>query len=170
MSEKDFDPELDLVLERVVQVPPQLLWKAWTTPEHLMPWFCPKPWSVTECRIDLRPGGEFFTTMKGPEEGQEFPNAGCYLEVEENKKLSWTSALGPEFRPVNLPAHIENEGAPPFHFTATLTFTPQGKGTLYRAVARHAQAEDRAVHEKMGFSEGWGVCLDQLVEYCGKNL
>ena len=36
--------ERDLVLERVVDVSPELLFKAWTTPEHLMPWFCPKPY------------------------------------------------------------------------------------------------------------------------------
>ena len=33
--------ETDLVLERVVDVPPELVFKAWTTPKHLMPWFCP---------------------------------------------------------------------------------------------------------------------------------
>ena len=51
------DPKLDLVLERVVDVPVHLVWKAWTEPEHLKPWFCPKPWYVSECEIDLRPGG-----------------------------------------------------------------------------------------------------------------
>ncbi len=30
------DPRLDLVLERVVDVPRELVWKAWTTPQHLM--------------------------------------------------------------------------------------------------------------------------------------
>jgi len=158
------DPELDLVLERVVDVRPELIWKAWTTPEHLKPWFCPRPWSITDCRIDLRPGGEFFFTMRSPD-SKEFPNAGCYLELVENRKLSWTTALGPGYRPVSLPVHAENKGAPPFHFTAVLTFTPEGNGTRYRALAMHARSADRDVHEEMGFSEGWGVCLDQLVEY-----
>ena len=27
----------DLVLERLVDVPPELLFKAWTTPKHLLP-------------------------------------------------------------------------------------------------------------------------------------
>ena len=147
-----------------MDVPPELVWKACPTPEHLKPWFCPRPWSITDCRIDLRPGGEFFFTMRSPE-GKEFPDAGCYLELAENRKLSWTSALGPDYRPMHLPVHAENEGAPSFHFTAVLTLTPEGKGTRDRAVAMHAQPVDRDVHEKMGFSEGWGTCLDQLVEY-----
>lgn len=35
------DPKLDLVLERIVDVPRELVWKAWTTPEYLMKWFTP---------------------------------------------------------------------------------------------------------------------------------
>ena len=42
----------DLVLlERVVDVSPELVFKAWTTPKHLMPWFCPKPYRTVECEI-----------------------------------------------------------------------------------------------------------------------
>jgi uncharacterized protein YndB with AHSA1/START domain len=37
------DPRLDVVLERIVNVPRELIWKAWTTPEHLKPWFAPVP-------------------------------------------------------------------------------------------------------------------------------
>ncbi len=92
------DPKLDLVLEREVDVPPELVWKAWTTPELLKQWFTPKPYETPECEIDLRPGGAFRTVMRSPE-GDEFDNTGCYLEIVPEEKLSWTSALGPDFRP-----------------------------------------------------------------------
>ena len=52
-----FDAERDLVLERTTDLPRSLLWKAWTTPEHLVHWFTPAPWKTVECEIDLRPGG-----------------------------------------------------------------------------------------------------------------
>ncbi len=55
------NPELDLMLERVVDVSPELMWATWTTPELLKPWFCPLPWKTVECEIDLRPGGIFRT-------------------------------------------------------------------------------------------------------------
>lgn len=29
------DPKLDLVFERTVDVPRELVWKVWTTPQHL---------------------------------------------------------------------------------------------------------------------------------------
>ena len=94
------DARLDLVLERIVDVPTELVWIAWTTPEHIKRWFTPAPWTTVDCEIDLRPGGIFRTVMRSPE-GQEFPNVGCYLEVIENKKLVWTNALGPGYRPSN---------------------------------------------------------------------
>src|SRR5690242_2821697 len=92
------NPSLDLVLERVVDVPRELVWSAWTTPEHIKKWFTPAPWTTIACEIDLRPGGAFRTTMRSPE-GEEFPNVGCYLEVVPNERLVWTNALGPGFRP-----------------------------------------------------------------------
>ena len=57
------DSNLDLVLERVIDVTPELVWRAWTQPKHLMQWFVPHPWSVSDCEIALRPGGIFRTTM-----------------------------------------------------------------------------------------------------------
>lgn len=74
-----FDPKLDLRLERTIDVSPSLVWKAWTEPEHIVHWFTPAPWKTVECKIDLRPGGEFCSVMESPE-GERFPNVGCYLE------------------------------------------------------------------------------------------
>ena len=72
------DPRLDLVLQREIDVPRALVWAAWTEPEHLVKWFAPAPWTITECEIDLRPGGSLRFVMRSPE-GQDFPNVGCYL-------------------------------------------------------------------------------------------
>lgn len=153
----EIDPRFDLVLERVVDVPPRLVWKAWTEPEHLKPWFCPRPWSVSECEIDLRPGGKFMTVMRSPE-GEDMPSeAGCYLEVVPERRLVWTAALGPGYRP------LRDSELP---FTAAILLEPAGEGgTRYVAIAIHRDELGRTQHEAMGFHEGWGTALDQLVEY-----
>ena len=147
------DPDLDLVLEREVDVPPERVWTAWTQPEQLMQWFAPKPYTTPECEIDLRPGGIFRTVMRSPE-GEEFGGAGCLLEVVENSRLVWTSALGPGFRP-----NVVDD----LPFTAIISIEPTPSGTRYIAVAMHADAEATAKHAEMGFTEGWGATLDQLV-------
>jgi uncharacterized protein YndB with AHSA1/START domain len=152
------DPKLDLVLERNVDVPPELVWRAWTQPEHLVKWFTPAPWTTVKCEIDLRPGGIFHTVMRSPE-GQDFPHHGCYLEIIPNQRLIWTDALGPAFRPSRQNPRLS------FHFTAAILLEPHGTGTQYRAIVMHGDEESRAKHERMGFHDGWGKALDQLVEH-----
>lgn len=150
------DPRLDLVLERFVDVPRHLVWEAWTKPEHLKEWYCPKPFSVSRCEIELRPGGTFHTTIQSPER-QEFPYTGCYLEIIPEQRLVWTLALLPDFRPA--PRH---EFAT---FTAIITLESVGTGTRYVAHVMHIDESCRIKHETMGFYEGWGTALDQLVAH-----
>lgn len=147
------DPTLDLVLDRSIDVPRELVWKALTQPEHVAVWFTPRPWTVSHCEIDLRPGGMFRTVMKSPE-GDEFPNVGCYLEIVPNERLVWTDALLPGYRPAENP-----------FMTAIITLATEGTGTRYTAVAVHRDVEGRTKHEGMGFFEGWGKALEQLVAH-----
>ena len=157
------DPKLDLVLERVVPVSREKVWAAWTQPKHVVKWFTPKPWSTTQCEIDLRPGGIFRTVMRSPE-GKEFPNVGCWLEVVPHERISWTDALQPGFRPS--PAPSEDAGCHLGAFmTAAILLAPEGKGTRYTAIAIHPDPDARRRHEEMGFHDGWGKALDQLVEH-----
>lgn len=157
-----FDPKLDLKIERSVDVSPELVWKAWTQPEHIVHWFTPDPWKTTSCEIDLRPGGKFNTVMRSPE-GKDYPNTGCFLEIVENKKLVWTDALLPGFRPAFV-AGVRPE-MKPFYFTAVLLFEAAGKGTKYTAYGVHSEAAAREQHEAMGFVHGWNAALDQLVAH-----
>ncbi|SDP16400.1 SRPBCC family protein [Phyllobacterium sp. OV277] len=148
------DPKLDLVLERIVDVPRELVWKAWTRPEHISKWFTPKPWYISDCEIDLRPGGIFRTVMNSPE-GEQSIIHGCYLDIVPNERLVWTDALLPGYRP----------SAEPF-LTSILLLEPHGNGgTKYTAMAIHRDEATRQKHEEMGFYDGWGTVLDQLVEY-----
>lgn len=151
--------KFDLSIERTLDAPRDLVWKAWTTPEHLRRWWAPRPYETPECEMDLRPGGIFRTRMTGPD-GFDFDGTGCFLEVAEGERITWTSALLPGFRPAG---DIADCGG--FPFTAIVTLRDAGDGkTLYRAVAMHRNAADRETHSKMGFHEGWGTCADQLGE------
>lgn len=149
----DLDRDLDLELVREVDVPPEAVWRAWTTPELLTQWFAPRPYETPHCEIDLRPGGIFRTVMRSPE-GEEVDGAGCYLEVLPGERLVWTSALGPGYRP--------QAGEMPF--TAVIELQPTGDGgTRYRAIAMHQVPDDARKHAEMGFADGWGAAFDQLV-------
>jgi uncharacterized protein YndB with AHSA1/START domain len=154
---------LDLILERIVDVPIERVWLAWTSAEHLKKWFMPAPWSTADCEIDLRPGGIFRTVMRSPE-GQEFPHVGCYLEVVPCERLIWTSALQAGYRPSSPRIPNKDHECDELLFTAIISLERQGNGTKYTAIAMHADEAGCRRHEQMGFHEGWSKTLDQLVE------
>jgi uncharacterized protein YndB with AHSA1/START domain len=66
----------------------------------------------------------------------------------------FTDTLLPGYRP-----------APEPFFTAIVEMRDSGAGTRYVATALHRDQEGRARHESMGFAEGWGAALDQLVDH-----
>ena len=140
-----------LTLTRTLQASRAAVWRCWTEPELLEQWFCPKPWYVTDAKIDLQPGGEFACTMNGPD-GERFPTHGVILRVVPEQKLITTDAF--------LPGWVPSERA---FMTSEITLADAPGGhTTYTAVARHWSAEARAEHEAMGFHEGWGAAADQL--------
>jgi uncharacterized protein YndB with AHSA1/START domain len=158
MSQFTPNTALDLVLERVVPVPPERVWAAWTQPELLMRWFTPAPWKTVEVDIDLRPGGRCVTTMESPD-GDRYPNTGCYLQVEPDRLLVFTSVMTECFRPV-----AASDVAGPLGFTARIEIAPSPDGGTHdRAIVMHADEDTCKQHADMGFAEGWGAALDQLV-------
>jgi uncharacterized protein YndB with AHSA1/START domain len=153
MSQPSKSPSHELVLTRDVDVPREQLWRGWTEVELLKQWFVPKPWTIASAEIDLRPGGSSRIIMRSPE-GQEFPNLGVYLEVVPRERLVFTDAYTRAWEPSEHP-----------FMTGIITFEDLGTGrTRYTARVVHWTAADREKHEAMGFHEGWGQALDQLVE------
>lgn len=156
------DTKLDLVLERELAVPVNLVWRGLTEPDLLVQWFCPKPWAIADCRVDLRPGGEFYTVMKDPE-GNKFPNTGCFLEIINEKRLVWTSVLVANYRPAPLAAFGDKECAH-IAMTVVIELEPVSSGTRYTAHVMHNTPEQKKAHEDMGFHNGWGATITQLEE------
>lgn len=151
-------PEHVLTLDRVIDALVEKVWRCWTEPKLLEQWFCPKPWHVTDVRIDLKPGGEFSSIMNGPE-GEKSDNIGVFLEVEPWKRLVTTDA----FRPGWIPSGRA-------FMAAEMLFEDTGDGkTRYIARAMHWDEAARKEHERMGFYEGWGMAADQL-EVLAKTL
>ena len=150
------NPELDLELVRDVPVTAAAVFAAWTDPESLKQWFVPRPYSVPVVEIDLRPGGGFRVVMHDPDGVETMDSTGCYLEIVPDERLVWTSALTVDYRP--------QEG--PMPFTAILELAPNSTGgCTYRAVAVHQDPAGCKQHAEMGFHEGWGTVIDQLVEH-----
>lgn len=150
------DPKLDLVFERSIDAPARLVWEALTKPEHLKEWYMPRAWGrVARAEMDVRPGGIFSIDIAGPD-GQDFPNLGCFLDVEPMKRLVWTSMLFPGYRPAVF------DDVP---ITAIVTMQAEGTGTRYVFTALHRNEADLEANRTSGWQQGTDIALDQLVAH-----
>lgn len=154
----DVQPTSDreLILCCIIDAPCEKVYRAWTDPVLMKEWFAPKPWTVSQVKADVRPGGTSLLVMRSPE-GQEFPSRGVYLEVVPNQKIVFTDAYFEAWVPSEKP-----------FMTATITFENENGKTKYTACVRHWSVEDRIQHEKMGFHPGWLQCANQLEELVSK--
>ena len=86
-------PPLDreFTITRVFDAPRELVWRAWTDPEHMSRWFGPHGFTtpLATVTMDVRPGGTFEFTMVSDDDGNEIPSGGTFLEVVEPERLVW---------------------------------------------------------------------------------
>ena len=144
----------ELILSRVLKAPRAAIYACWTTPEHMVHWFMPKPHFITDITIDLRPGGRFDSTMHVGD--AVIPSHSCVLDAVQDRRFVFTDLMTADFQPVATPG---------LGFTATIDLSDHKDGTLYHVTARHRTSEDTQKHETMGFSAGWGQVATQLEAY-----
>ncbi|PCE21875.1 polyketide cyclase [Paraburkholderia acidicola] len=144
----------DLVISRVLRAPRTALWRAWTEPDLLKEWWCPRPWTTEVLAFDLRSGGAFHTYMRGPDGGTS-DNPGCFLEIVPQARLVFTSMLTAQWRP----------NTPWLGFTGIITMADEGEGSRYEARVMHPDNATRERHEALGFFDGWNTCITQLDDF-----
>jgi uncharacterized protein YndB with AHSA1/START domain len=78
--------DTEIVMTREFDAPPELVWKAWTTPELVSRWWPGRRGTMKTCEIDLRVGGAWRYVMEASE-GFEVAFHGEYREIVEASKL-----------------------------------------------------------------------------------
>ncbi|HET6632318.1 MAG TPA: SRPBCC domain-containing protein [Rhodanobacteraceae bacterium] len=155
-TQHTINPQLDIVLERVIDAPRHLVWDALTKPEHLKEWYMPRRWGrVANCELDLQPGGIFSIDI-ATTDGQEVPNLGCVLDVVPMERLVWTSMLFPGYRPAVF------DDIP---ITAIFTLESMGNGTRYVFTALHRDEADLEKNKASGWLQGTEMAMDQFVAH-----
>lgn len=140
-------PLHELTVTRLMDVPRDLVWRAWT--ERLTDWWCPKPWTTEIVELDLRAGGRSAMIMRGPN-GEETPTEGVVLEVVPGEKVVFTDAFTVDWVPQTA------------LMVGIMTFADEDGKTRYTGTARHWDEASMRAHEAMGFVDGWGVVAEQL--------
>ena len=138
-----------LVISRHFAAPRDLVFKAWSSAEHIKRWFSPEGYTVPEAEIDFRAGGVFGVCMRTPT-GEDHWIEG---RVRQGlcRRIGWTFTAGVTFG-----------GAKRFTVQTTVTFEDDGMGT--RMTVRQAyDIHDPAFLSVVGGSaEGWRTTLNKL--------
>ena len=138
-----------LVISRVFDAPRELVFKAWTEPEHLVRWMGPRGFKSVVEHSDLRAGGAYRIHMLGPD-GDDHWTQGVFREIAEPERLvmaaSWADAQGNPTGPETL---------------LTITFEEHGGKT--RLTLRQALFESITARDE--HRGGWNSSLDRLAEY-----
>src|SRR5436853_7943670 len=78
--------ERELTIRRTFDAPRALVFRAWTEPQHLAQWSCPRGFTMIENRGELRVGGAFFACMRSPQgDGPRLP--GLYPEAVPPRRI-----------------------------------------------------------------------------------
>ena len=142
------DPDREIVIERIVDAPRELVWRAWTEADQIAQWWGPNGFTTTIHEMHVRVGGVWRFIMHGPD-GTDYPNRIVYQEIVKPERLVYD--------------HSDDKGSD--HFQATVTFAAQGNRTkvTLRAVFETAQA--RAAKVKFGAVEGGQQTLARLAQH-----
>jgi uncharacterized protein YndB with AHSA1/START domain len=121
----------DIVITRIIDAPLELVWKAWTEPEHVVRWWGPQYYTSPSAKIDLREGGKYIFAMRAPQEqgGQESFTAGVYKKIVPMQLLEFTQGLSDkDGNPID-PAQIGIPPDFPKEIHTLVRFTPKGQMT-----------------------------------------
>ena len=139
--------KLELVITRILDAPPVLVYKAWTSPEHMVRWMGPKGFTAPLAKLDVRAGGHYRAQIRDAE-GKDYCFRGTYREVVENQRLVFTFAW-------------EEEGERGQENLVTVTFAEEGGKTRMT----FKQSPFLSLEERDGHDGGWSEAFDKLADY-----
>lgn len=87
----------ELAATRIFDAQRELVFKAWTTPEHLAQWWGPRGFTNTFQEFDLRPGGVWRFIMHGPH-GADYPNQSVFVEIVPPERIVLQHVSEPRFQ------------------------------------------------------------------------
>ena len=140
-----------VVIERVLDAPRELVWRAWTEPEHFKRWYGPRSMTCHTCEIDVRVGGSHLFGMSSPD-GWDYWTTGVYQEIVAPERFVATDSMSDK----------DGNVAPDGQETlVSVILEDLGDGRTKLIVTQSGWA-DAAMAE--GAGGGWNQAFDKLAE------
>jgi uncharacterized protein YndB with AHSA1/START domain/DNA-binding transcriptional ArsR family regulator len=153
-SEGESATDRELVVRHTIDGPRDLVFTAYTAPEHLDRWFGPHGFVATTHAFEFRPGGIWEFTMRG--RGIEYPNWIQWLEIERPERIVYVHG-----------AHAED----PRSFVSTITLVEVRNTTeiTLHSIFKTKQQRDEVV-ERFHAEEAGKQTLTNLGTYVAELM
>lgn len=137
----------ELLIERVLDAPRELVFQAWTDLDHVRQWFGPKDYPCTQMTMDVRPGGRWRCCLTSIENGQQLWVGGVYRDIVPPERLAFTFAW-------------EEEGERGLETLVEITLTERAGKTHMTFRQTPFQSDG----ERDGHRGGWTSAFERLDE------
>jgi uncharacterized protein YndB with AHSA1/START domain len=141
------DSTRELTIRRTFAAPRALVFSAWTEPQHLAQWSCPRGFAFTDNQGDLRVGGAFSATMRSPE-GTYHRLRGVYREIVPPERLVFSHCW------------VDENGRPGPETLVTVTLKERNG----RTEMTFHQGNFESIASRDGHEQGWTSCFERLAE------
>ena len=139
----------EVAMTRVFDAPRELVFEAWTSPEHVPQWLTgPEGWSMPVCEIDLRPGGTWHFVWR-QSDGTDMEMSGEYREIVPPERVVSTERWGGDW-----PETVN-----------TIVFDEQGGKTTVTLTVSYPSQEARDAAMATGMKDGADMSFDRLAQY-----
>ena len=155
----------DFVIARVFEAPRELVWKAFTDPEHMKHWWGPKGSTIVASKMDFRIGGTYLGAMRDPS-GRVMWAKFVYREIVAPKLLKWVHSFSDEAG--GLTRHPLSPTWP-LKLLTTVAFDDAGgktKLTLRWSPLNATDEENKTFDAaRDGMTQGWTGTFERLADY-----
>lgn len=142
-----------ITIERVLSAPIEIVWEAWTDPEHIIKWWNPRGSETKIEAHDFIVGGTWKYTMTMPN-GRPFIAEGTYTEIVLHERICSKAA----FKPMTDGIEIQS------------LFKSVGGKTAFTFNVIHPTVDYKIQQEKMGIQNGWGSVFERLEEFIKSRI
>jgi uncharacterized protein YndB with AHSA1/START domain len=152
----------DLIVTRLFDAPIELVWRAWTEPEHIQRWWGPEHFTAPVAKIDFREGGTSLLCMRPPREygGQDFYSTWYYTKIVPLERIEYVETMSDEHGAAADPVALGLPPDFPYSTRTIVTFKAVGDKTEMTLTQFGYPESDVSINAEMG----WNQSLDKMAQ------